>query len=139
MIEGATYIFNKDQVKVAGPTNFGWEKITLVERRITSTETFEKMKPNADDLPDWEQGAEKATLNLKTGVITARAEDGGAPPNSHKVTRNNYEWVVFTHSDQGYVTVDQDLFEDETGMGIYELWNWRELRDNPAIYNLVEV
>ena len=109
MIKGSTYILNKDQVKVAGSTNFGWETITLVERRVSSTETFDKMKRNGE----------------KSG--------------EHKVTRHNYEWVVFTHSDQGYVTVDQDLFEDETGMGIYELWNWRELRDNPAIYNLVEV
>ena len=116
MIEGATYIFNKDQVKVAGPTNFGWDKITLVERRVTSTETFDKMKPPH-----------------RTPAFAA-----DSPPQSsslsqigeHKVTRHNYEWVVFTHSDQGYITVDQDLFEDETGMGIYQLSNWRELRDN---------
>jgi len=102
MIKGSTYVLNKDRLKVAGPTNFGWDKMTLVERRVSSTETFDKMKCTGE----------------KTG--------------EHKVTRHNYEWVVFTHSDQGYITVDQDLFEDETGMGIYELWNWRDLRDNPA-------
>jgi hypothetical protein len=102
MIKGSTYVLNKDKLKVAGPTNFGWDKMTLVERRVSSTETFDKMKCTGE----------------KTG--------------EHKVTRHNYEWVVFTHSDQGYITVDQDLFEDETGMGIYELWNWRDLRDNPA-------
>ena len=100
MIEGATYLFNKDQAKVAGPTNFGWEKITLVERRVKSTETFDKERVG-----------------------------------EHKMTRNNYEWVVFTHSDQGYVTVDEDLFEDETGMGIYELANWRNLRDRFLMKN----
>jgi len=100
MIKGSTYVLNKDKLKVAGPTNFGWDKMTLVERRVSSTETFDKMKCTGE----------------KTG--------------EHKVTRHNYEWVVFTHSDQGYVTVDQDLFEYETGMGIYELCNWRELRDN---------
>jgi hypothetical protein len=116
MIKGSTYILNKDQVKLAGSTNFGWETITLVERRVSSTETFDKMK--------WPK---------------TQAGRNGEKSGEHKVTRHNYEWVVFTHSDQGYVTVDQDLFEDETGMGIYQLSNWRELRDNPAIYNLVEV
>lgn len=105
MIEGATYFFNKGQSKVAGPTNFGWEKITLIERRVSSTETFDKIKPSGERVGE------------------------------HKMTRNNYEWVVFTHSDQGYVTVDEDLFEDETGMGIYELANWRNLRDRFLMKN----
>ena len=43
------------------------------------------------------------------------------------VTGNEYEWIVFTHSDQGYVTMNEDEFVEELCSGCYELHNWELL------------
>ena len=99
MIEGAVYVLNLEQVKLYGPTNFGWEKITFVQRRLLRTRTFEQKR---EDLPP------------------------------ETVTCNEYEWVVFTHCDQGYVTINEDEFEDELCYSHYELENWKELHREPA-------
>ena len=104
MIEGATYILDKSKMMAAMAaridTNFSWDKITLVERRVSSTETFPKAKLN------------------------------GEMKSEHTVTRTNYEWVVFTHSEEGFVAVDQGVMEDEFSSGVYELQNWRFLRNS---------
>ena len=94
MIEGAVYVLNLEQVRLHGPTNFGWEKITFAQRRLLRMRTFEQKR---EDLPP------------------------------ETVTCNEYEWVVFTHCDQGYVTINEDEFEDELCYSHYELENWKEL------------
>mgnify|MGYP004451456965 FL=1 len=99
MIEGAVYVLNLEQVRLHGPTNFGWEKITFVQRRLLRTRTFEQKR---EDLPP------------------------------ETVTCNEYEWVVFTHCDQGYVTINEDEFEDELCYSHYELENWKELHREAA-------
>ena len=43
------------------------------------------------------------------------------------VTANEYEWIVFTHSDQGYTTMNEDEFVEELCSGCYELHNWELL------------
>ena len=99
MIEGAVYVLNLEQVKLHGPTNLGWEKITFVQRRLLRTRTFEQKR---EDLPP------------------------------ETVTCEEYEWVVFTHCDQGYVPINEDEFEDELCYGRYELENWKELHREAA-------
>lgn len=104
MIEGAVYVLNLEQVKLHGPTNFGWDKITLVERRVFSTLTWEP----------------------------THSGPNGADSTLKKVTRHKHEWVVFTHSDQGYATINEDEFEDELCYGRYELENWKDLHCEAA-------
>tara|TARA_R100001132_G_C3248200_1_gene76360 strand:- start:463 stop:762 length:300 start_codon:yes stop_codon:yes gene_type:complete len=99
MIKGAVYVLNLEQVKLHGPTNLGWEKITFVQRRLLRTRTFEQKR---EDLPP------------------------------ETVTCEEYEWVVFTHCDQGYVPINEDEFEDELCYGRYELENWKELHREAA-------
>ena len=60
---------------------------------------------------------------LRTLTFEQPRED--LPPAT--VTFNEYVWVVFTHCDQGYVTIEEDEFEDELCYGRYELENWKEL------------
>ena len=99
MIKGAVYVLNLEQVKLHGPTNLGWEKITFVQRRLLRTRTFEQKR---EDLPP------------------------------ETVTCEEYEWVVFTHCDQGYAPINEDEFEDELCYGRYELENWKELHREAA-------
>jgi hypothetical protein len=60
---------------------------------------------------------------LRTRTFEQKRED--LPPET--VTCNDYEWVVFTHCDQGYVAINEDAFEDELCHSRYELENWLEL------------
>lgn len=99
MIEGATYVLNLERVRLQGPTNLGWDKITFVQRRLVRTRTDERQR---EDLPP------------------------------EIVTCEEYEWVIFTHSDQGYVIINEDELEDELCSSRYELENWKELHREAA-------
>ena len=83
----------------AKPLNsgLGWDKLTFIERRVSRTVTFE-VKEEPSEL------VEKKI-----------------------VTRTEYEWIVFTHSDHGYVTMNEDEFVEELCSGCYELHNWELL------------
>ena len=52
------------------------------------------------------------------------------PPET--VTCEEYEWVVFTHCDQGYVTINEDEIEEDLCYCRYELENWKELHREAA-------
>jgi len=61
-------------------------------------------------------------------TLTFKRQDKKLPPAT--VSCNEYEWIAFTHSDQGYVTINEDEFEAELYSGCYELHNWDALHND---------
>ena len=98
MIEGAVYVLNKESHRDSA---LGWPKLTFIERRVSRMLTFERQR---EELPPENKYWKPAT-----------------------VTCNEYEWIVFTHSDHGYVTMNEDEFVEELCSGCYELHNWKKL------------
>ena len=83
-------------------SSLGWDKLTFIERRVSRALTFE-VKEEPSEL-------------VEKKIVTA----------------NEYEWIVFTHSDHGYVTMNEDEFVEELCSGCYELHNWDKLHNDAA-------
>ena len=88
---------------------------------------LERVRLEGPTLLGWDKITFVQRRLLRTRTFEQKRED--LP---ETVTCNEYEWVIFTHCDQGYVIINEDELEDELCSSRYELENWKELHREPA-------